>query len=255
METPALKSPILKNIPHGFYSRQGGCSEGLYTSLNCGLSSQDNPVHILQNREIVRQQMGGGALKLCGLKQIHSNIVHKLDKPWNNDNMPEGDAMVSQNPDVILAILTADCAPVLLADPQAGIIGAAHAGWKGAHLGIIENSIKAMCLIGAKRHNIRAAIGPCIHQQSYEVGPEFFSRLSAEHKDYQNFFQPSDQENHHLFDLESFVENKLLKSEVSQIDKIGQDTYRQDSRFFSYRRSTHNHEKDYGRQISVISLA
>lgn len=254
MALPVIKSPLLEKINHGFFTRQGGCSTGLYSSLNCGLSSDDDCDHIVQNRTAIINQVAGRKLTLCGLAQVHSNIVHHVDKPWQDTALPQGDAMVTRNPDIVLAILTADCAPVLFADRQSGIIGAAHAGWKGASLGIVENTIAAMCILGAQRSNIIAAIGPCIAQVSYEVGADFFKTLTENSPQYEQFFIPGERPDHLLFNLENFVKRKLLESEISQIDKSGLDTYSLEDRFFSYRRTTHTKEKDYGRQISVITL-
>ncbi len=244
---PLLDAP---NIRHGFFSRKGGCSSGIYASLNCGPGSDDKAENIAKNRRVVLSALDPKAVQICGLYQIHSNIVHFLDKPWGPDILPKGDAIVTRQKNIALGILTADCAPVLFSDPENGIIGAAHAGWKGALNGVLENTIQMMCDKGAKRTNIRAAIGPAIVQKNYEVGPEFKEAF----KEQPSFFMDSHRKDHYLFDLKGFVLNQLEKSGLSRIVALDHDTYDNPNDYFSYRRTTHAGETDYGRQISAIMI-
>ncbi len=246
-----IRNPLLQhsNIRHGFFTRKGGCSSGIYTSLNCGPGSDDNPENVKKNRHTILAELGSQGATLCGLHQIHSNIVHYMDTPWV-DELPKGDAVVTRQKNIALGILTADCAPVLFADPENGVIGAAHAGWKGALTGILENTIQIMCQKGAKIPNIIATIGPCIAQKNYEVGPEFLEKF-AEH---QHFFIKSTKKDHYLFDLKGFVTYRLEESGLDKITALPQDTYSDEDILFSYRRATHQGEKDYGRQISTIMI-
>ncbi len=250
-----IKSPLLndiQNISHGFFTRQGGCSTGLYKSLNCGPGSDDKPKNVERNRQNICASLGGENVRLCGLYQIHSNIVHFLDNVSGDYILPKGDALVTKQRNIALGILTADCAPVLLADPINNIIGAAHAGWKGALTGILENTVKVMCDNGATLENIQAAIGPCISQENYEVGPEFLSNFMAHNAKYKSYFINSPKKNHHLFDLKGFAESRLKEMGIKSLDILPFDTYANADNFFSYRRTTHHNEQDYGRQISVI---
>lgn len=239
-----LISKTLGGVLHGFFTRGGGVSTGIYGSLNCGPGSDDDPAHVVENRARALNPLSETA-DLIGLHQIHSNIVHIIDAPLRL----EGDGFVTNRPGLALSILTADCAPLLFADPQAGVIGAAHAGWKGAATGIIENTVQKMCDLGAERSRITAAIGPCIAQPSYEVGPEFYDKINDS-----RFFTPSNKNGHHQFDLPGYILAQLHKSGLTKIDHIARDTYCQEQDFFSYRRTTHRGENDYGRQISIILL-
>lgn len=239
-------SEILKNIPsikHGFFGRQGGVSDGIYSSLNCGVHSFDDKKNVQENRSIALKTLSKSA-QLIEIHQIHSNKVHVIKDDFS---IMDADGVVTDRNDIALSIVTADCAPILLADEQKKIIGAAHAGWQGANSGIIENTINAMCGLGALKGNIKAAIGPCISQNSYEVGPEFFDKIEDE-----RFFVSSSKKDHFLFDLEGFVYSKLKACNIFMIDKLSIDTYEQDNNCFSYRRKTHLGESDYGRQISII---
>jgi len=251
------KSALLSDIDHinhGFFSRKGGCSTGIYESLNCGPGSDDNPDNVTYNRQIIRAKIGSKDTDLCGLHQIHSNIVHYLGSDSDLDILPKGDALVTKQKNVALSILTADCAPVLLADPINNVIGAAHAGWKGALTGILENTIAMMCHHGAALENIRAAIGPCIAQKNYEVGPEFLENFIDQNAEYKSYFINSPKEGHHLFNLRGFTEKRLKETGITHIDILPFDTYANKDDFFSYRRTTHRSEEDYGRQISVITI-
>lgn len=251
LTSPLLQSP---DIRHGFFTRKDGHSSGLYASLNCGPGSDDSPDDVTKNRQAVLSSLDPRALKLCGLYQIHSNIVHYLDVPWQQNSLPKGDAIVTRQKNIALGILTADCAPVLFSDPENGIIGAAHAGWKGALTGILENTVHMMCQQGAEISNIAVAIGPCIAQENYEVGAEFLKHFTDQNPDHQRFFRDSPNKNHYLFDLKGFSLHRLIDAGLDKITSLPHDTYADEEAFFSYRRATHRHEKDYGRQISAIML-
>ncbi|PHZ86249.1 peptidoglycan editing factor PgeF [Paremcibacter congregatus] len=245
---------MLDNISHGFYTRKGGYSQGIYKGLNAGLGSNDNPEHVIANRDVIRTHLSPSAKNLCGVYQIHSNQVHLLDTPWQAPHMPEGDGVVTRQKYTALGILTADCAPLLFADPQAEVIGAAHAGWQGALNGVIENTLNLMVAQGARLSDIRVAIGPCIAQKNYEVGPEFRQAFTTRDAGYSKFFLPGARQNHYLFDLKAFTQDRLIRAGISDITVMPQDTYALADDFFSYRRTTHQQDPDYGRQISCIML-
>jgi polyphenol oxidase len=238
----------LPGIAHGFFGREEGVSTGLYDSLNCGPGSRDDATAVAANRARIVHALAPGA-KLVSLAQIHSAIVHTVDESWNFDLRPDGDGVVTNLPGVMLGILTADCTPVLFADEQAGVIGAAHAGWKGAVAGVLENTVAAMTKLGALPGRIVAAIGPAISQANYEVGADLRARFDAEHD---RFFIASDRPGHHRFDLTGYARMRLERARVGQIDDLGLCTYPPDNGFFSYRRTTHRGEADYGREISAI---
>ncbi|GHF18833.1 laccase domain protein [Kordiimonas sediminis] len=228
-------------------------SKGVYSSLNCGPGSNDNQAHVTENRRIVADTLSGSAhTPLLSCYQIHSNIVHHATKSFS-DNRPQADALVTRTPGLILGILTADCTPVLFYDPEVCVIGAAHAGWKGALTGILENTVSMMETLGADRQRIQAAIGPTIHQPSYEVDKNFLERFLDTDANSKRFFENGKDADHHQFDLPGYVENRLQKHGIEHIWQSGTDTY-SSSRHFSYRRSTHKGDSDYGRQISVIML-
>jgi len=249
-----IRSSIRPNIRHGFFTRNGGCSSGIYQSLNCGPGSDDNPDNVNRNRQSILSYLAPHPARLCGLYQVHSNIVHYLEMPWKKDRRPRGDAFVTRQKNIALGILTADCAPVLLADPVNGVIGAAHAGWKGALTGILENTLRMMLDKGAELSQISATVGPCIAQENYEVGPEFLACFTNQSPDHRHFFINSSKKNHYLFDLKQFSLNVLEKSGLDNITALPHDTYADEDNFFSYRRATHRSEKDYGRQISAIMI-
>jgi len=250
-------------IAHGFFGREGGVSTGLYESLNCGPGSSDEPKAVAENRRLVAAALTPNVrdTRLLSLSQIHSAVVHTLPA-WEaprregpaKDLRPEGDAMVTATPGLALGILTADCAPVLLADPKARVIGAAHAGWKGALAGVLEAALEAMEKLGAVRDRIGAAIGPCISQDNYEVGDDFRSRFLEQGAKHRRFFVPSDREGHHRFDLPGFAAYRLTAAGVGSVERLGICTYPPENGFFSFRRTTHAKEPDYGRQISAIVL-
>jgi len=240
-------------IAHGFFGREGGVSSGLYESLNCGPGSSDEPKAVTENRRLVAATLAPDVqgARLISLSQIHSAVVHTLPA-W--EERPEGDAMVTATPGLALGILTADCAPVLLADPKARVIGAAHAGWKGALAGVLEAALEAMEKLGASRDRIDAAIGPCISQDNYEVGDDFRARFLEQGAKHRRFFVPSDREGHHRFDLPGFAAYRLTAAGVGSVERLGICTYPPENGFFSFRRTTHAKEPDYGRQISAIVL-
>jgi polyphenol oxidase len=249
-------SPLLSAIPglrHGFFDRDGGVSEGIYRSLNGGLGSQDVAAHVAENRRRMAEQLGVAPSHLVTAFQIHSADVAVADAPWDNASRPRADAIVTRTTDVAIGVTAADCGPVLLVDPAARVIGAAHAGWKGALGGVLENTVKAMEGLGAQRAGIVAAIGPLIRQRSYEVGGEFVERFTSVDQANAQFFMPASRENHAMFDLAGFIRMRLESTGVLMIDDVGIDTYA-DERFFSYRRSVHRGEPDYGRHVHAIVL-
>lgn len=249
LEADSLKLP---GIAHRFFGREGGVSQGLYASLNCGPGSRDDAAAVAENRGRVATALK--AQSLVSLSQVHSAIVHTLPV-WDGSRL-EGDALVTSLPGLALGILTADCAPVLLADPKARVIGAAHAGWKGAIGGVLEAAIGAMEKLGARRDQVHAAIGPCISQENYEVGFDFRDRfLEQGGLRMRKFFVPSGKEGHYRFDLEGYAAHRLEQAGVENIEKLGICTYPPAAGFFSFRRATHAGEPDYGRQISAIVLA
>jgi YfiH family protein len=239
-------------IAHGFFGREGGVSTGLYASLNCGPGSRDDAAAVTENRRRVGDALAPGA-ELVSLSQIHSPIVHTLNS--TPVQRFEGDAMVTATPGLGLGILTADCAPVLLADASARVIGAAHAGWKGALGGVLEATLEAMEKLGAERIRIAAAIGPCISRANYEVGWDFRDRFLEPGLRNRKFFIPSDKEGHYRFDLEDFTAQRLIAAGVGSVEKLGVCTYPPENGFFSFRRTTHAGEPDYGRQVSAILLS
>ncbi len=240
----------LSSVTHGFFGRQGGVSEGLYASLNVGLGSDDDRKSVLENRRRIADSLHHDA-HLLTLYQIHSAEVVQVDSIWKEDHMPQADAMVTDKPHVILGILTADCVPVLLADASNRVIGAAHAGWKGAIGGVLENTIQQMHTLGATE--ITAAIGPCIQQASYEVDTGFRQRFLDDHAENASFFDPG-RDGHYHFDLPGYVKMRLQRAGIQSIDAIKHDTYLEGERYFSYRRSCHRSEPDYGRHLSGIML-
>ena len=239
-------------IRHGFFTRIGGVSEGIHQGLNCGLGSADLRTHVLTNRERVANYFDVDAKHLLTLHQTHSALAHSICAPFS-DTPPEGDAMATSTPGIVLGILTADCTPVLFADAQAGVIGAAHAGWKGAYGGILEATIVAMERLGAQRERITTAIGPCIAQTSYEVGEEFYERIVSASGANAAFFSPG-QPGKWQFDLPGYVAAQLSKSGITVIQDLARDTCSDALHFFSYRRATLRGEPSYGRQLSCIML-
>ena len=247
-----LRAPALGDVPHGFAGRQGGVSTGVCAGLNVGLGSEDDRLAILRNRDLARDALLPGAT-LVTVRQVHSPDVVTVTAPIAEDERPEADAMVTRTPGLILGILTADCVPVLFADREAGVIGAAHAGWKGAISGVTDRTIAAMEMLGATRAGIACAIGPCIGRASYEVTLDFAERFERDDADNARFFSAG-RARHCQFDIAAYVASRLQAAGIGRISLLDEDTYSQADRFFSYRRSCHAQESDYGRQISMIAL-
>jgi YfiH family protein len=252
MSIDIFTAAALGGIRHGFLGRRGGVSEGVCAGLNVGWGSDDDRAAIAENRRRAAEAVAPGAA-LVTVHQVHSADAVAVAVPWPDDSRPKADALVTDRPGLLLGILTADCAPVLLADPQAGVIGAAHAGWKGAFSGILESTVAAMERLGARRDRIGAAVGPCIARRSYEVDEAFLRRFAEADPANERFFAAG-REGHHQFDLEGFVLSRLAEAGLARIKALGQDTYSQPETFFSYRRATHRGEPDYGRQIALIAL-
>lgn len=241
----------LSALPHGFFGRSGGGSRGDIAGLNVGYGAQDDPQVVARNRQMAAEAIGGTGATLFTPHQVHSaDAVILANQPWNDDSRPVADAVVSASRGAVIGVVTADCAPVLLADREAGVIAAAHAGWRGAHGGIIAATIAAMEELGAQPFRIAAAIGPCIAQASYEVDDGFRARFA---KGDAVFFKPG-RAGHQWFDLEGYVAACLARCGIGSIDALGLDTYCNADRFFSYRRSVHRGEPTYGRQLSTIAL-
>lgn len=253
IEAPSLKA--LSGIRHAFFTRQGGVSTGLYASLNGGMGSNDDPAAVAQNRARMAQEIGIAPEALLALWQVHSADPVLATQPWTREDAPKADAIVTTTAGLGAAVAVADCGPILFADPDARVVAAAHSGWKGAVSGIIGATVALMEQQGAKRGNIRAVIGPLIRQPSYEVGEDFVARLLAEDKGFARFFAPADRAHHALFDLPGFIRLRLEQAGVGFIEDLGLDTYADEARFFSYRRTTHRKEADYGRLIAAITLA
>jgi hypothetical protein len=241
-------------IRHGFFTREGGVSEGLYGTLNCGLGSGDRIEHVRENRARAMARLGAEHSALCTLYQVHSADVVTLDRPFAEGDRPKADGLVTRAKGVALGVLAADCAPVLLADPEAGVIGAAHAGWKGALGGVLEATLGRMIAEGARAERTIAAIGPCIRQASYEVGGEFRARFVADETANDRFFRPSRNPGHWRFDLAGYAARRLARAGIARIDVMAHDTCADRVHFFSYRRACLMGEADYGRLLSAIIL-
>ena len=239
-------------IRHGFFTRQGGVSEGIYRGLNVGLGSRDNRGNVNENRSRICDWFDLPGDVLVTPHQVHSADVIVADGPLNGER-PKADAVVSATPGLIVGVLTADCGPVLFADSKAGVVAAAHAGWRGALDGILENTISAMEGFGAERQRITACIGPLISGANYEVGPEFVERFVERDSRHAGYFTPSERRDHRLFDLQTYILDRLIQCGVAA-HYSGHCTYADENRFYSYRRTTHRKELDYGRQISAISI-
>jgi YfiH family protein len=244
----------LDGIKHRFFTRRGGVSSGLYSSLNCGYGSADPPDNVRENRRRAASQFALAEPELLTLHQIHSTEVLTVGaERWTSPGAPRADGLVTDRPGVALGVLAADCAPVLMADPQARVIGAAHAGWKGALAGVVDGTIAAMERLGARRERLSAVIGPCIGRDSYEVGPEFPARFLAQDEANAAFFRPAARAGHSLFDLAGYLLRRLALDGVSAT-ATGHDTLAGEQKFFSYRRNTLNGVRDYGRGLSAIAL-
>jgi YfiH family protein len=251
-----LVSSLLAAAPglrHGFFSREGGVSSGIYAGLNGGLGSKDDPDHVAENRRRMAAALGVAPSRFLSAHQVHSPDVAVAEAPWDSASRPRVDAIVTRVEGLAIGVTAADCGPVLLADPAARVIGAAHAGWKGALTGVLESTVEAMEKLGAARADMVAAIGPLIRQASYEVGPEFVERFIEADAENVRLFLPSSRGGHAMFDLGGFIRMRLEHAGISVIDDLGIDTYA-DERFYSYRRSVHRGEPDYGRHVHAIVL-
>ena len=253
MTVEVIHAGCLGDVPHGFLGRRGGVSTGDLAGLNVGTGSGDDLAAIAENRRRAVEAVMSGA-GLATVFQVHSGDAVTVDSPWPHDERPKADAMATDRPNLLLGILTADCAPVLLADAGAGVVGAAHAGWRGALAGVTDSAIEAMERIGARRSRIAAAIGPCIAVPSYEVD-EAFRRNFLDDDDANARFFAEGASGRPLFDLPGYVRHRLLAAGISEVETINVDTYADEERFFSYRRATHRGEPDYGRQLSLIGIA
>ena len=246
-----ISSDALLPVRHGFFTRKGGASSGIFQGLNCGPGSTDLSEAVAINRKRVAAAMEVAPDHLQTLHQVHSPDVVTLHEPLSE--RPRADAMVTATPGILIGILTADCQPVLFADPKAGVIGAAHAGWRGVKAGVLEATLEAMAALGARRDQITAVIGPCISQASYEVGPEFVESFIDDDPDHARFFAGGNGDRA-LFDLPSFGLARLRAAGIAHAEWTRHCTYADEERFFSFRRATHRGEADYGRLISVIRL-
>jgi YfiH family protein len=247
-------SLALPGIRHGFFTREGGVSSGIYAALNCGIGSKDDRAMVLENRGRVAAAVGAPAEKLATPYQVHGTTTVTVTEVWAPGEGPKADAVVTSVPGIVLGVGSADCGPILLADAEAGVIGAAHSGWRGALAGIGESVIAAMEKLGAERRRIVAVLGPTISQPNYEVGAEVRLQFVTADEGYARFFAPSGREGHYLFDLPGAIVARLTAAGV-MASSVGLCTYADEARFFSYRRTTHRGEPDYGRQLSVIMLA
>lgn len=242
-------------IAHGFFTREGGQSTGLFASLNCGLGSGDDRDTVLRNRALVAARLRVAPEALLSAWQVHSAEAVLVTGPWPDGERPQADAMVTCTPGLALGVLTADCGPVLFADPQARVVGAAHAGWKGALTGITTSTIALMEAQGADRRRMVAVIGPMISRHAYEVGPEFAPRFTAADPANARYFTPAVRTGHFMFDLPAYLADRLRAEGVGQVSDLSLCTFSDEKRFFSYRRTTHRKEQDYGRLISAIALS
>jgi polyphenol oxidase len=245
----------LERIRHAFFTRSGGVSEGVYASLNGGVGSRDTPDKVAENRARMAAVLGVTPDRLLTAYQIHSPSVVVADEPWTPENRPRADAIVTRAPRLAIGVSTADCGPLLFADGAAGVIGAAHAGWRGALTGVIEATIAAMERLGAERDRINVALGPTIRQQNYEVGPEFVERFQTADRTNANFFAPSQRDGHAMFDLTGYIAQRVERAGITRFEDLGLCTFAEPARFFSYRRTTLHGEPDYGRHVNAIVLA
>jgi YfiH family protein len=251
IQAPALASH--SGIRHAFFTRQGGVSDGIYASLNGGIGSSDEPAKVQENRGRMAAALGAKHDALISVHQVHSPDAVIVEGPWRGER-PKADAMVTATPGLALGITTADCGPVLFADAEARVIGAAHAGWRGAVTGVLESTIAAMERLGARRATIVAVLGPTISQKAYEVGPDIIKRFAEEAPGHERFFMETERPDHAMFDLPGFIRARLEAAGIGAFTNLGLCTYSDEERFFSYRRTTHRKEPDYGRLISAITL-
>jgi len=252
LQAPSLSK--LARIRHAFFTREGGVSRGVYATLNGGVSSSDAPSNVAENRARMAAALGVAPERLLTAYQIHSPDVVVADEPWTQDNRPRADAIVTRTPQLAIGVSTADCGPLLFADAEAGVIGAAHAGWRGALSGVIEATVAAMERLGAKRARIVAVLGPAIRQPNYEVGPEFVARFVAADPGNARFFAPSERARHAMFDLAGYIAGRLERAGIGEFHDLALCNYAEPKRFYSYRRATKLGESDYGRHINAIAL-
>jgi len=243
------------NVRHAFFTREGGVSTGIYAGLNCGTGSDDKPGAVTENRRRAMARLGLGVDDLRTVHQVHGYNVLNVTDTVSAADRPRADALVTATPGVALGILTADCVPILLADGGGKVIGAAHAGWKGALAGITDAVVEAMIDLGAARSDIRAVVGPCIGPDSYEVGPEFPEPFLDEDPGNKRFFQLAERDGHYMFDLDDYVHTRLAEAGLYAVQSTALDTFADEQKFYSYRRTTHRGEPDYGRQLSAISIS
>ena len=248
------RSLLFAGIRHAFFTRQGGVSGGLYASLNGGIGSRDNAAHVTENRARMAAALDIEPHCLLSAFQCHSPDVVVVEAPWPPQARPRADGLVTRTPGLAIGVTTADCGPVLLADPKARVIGAAHAGWRGALAGIVEATVTAMERLGAARGQIRGALGPMIRQENYEVGPDLIARFAVEDAASDRFFRPAPRSGHALFDLAGYIGAQLARAGIKEVEDVGLCTYADAAQFFSFRRSTHRAEADYGRHVNAIAL-
>ncbi len=252
-----IRHPVLldvNGIAHAFFTRKDGVSDGIYASLNCGFGSGDSAAAVTENRARAAMQLGVEPKHLVTAHQVHGTEVSVVDKPWPHDRAPKADALVTTQMGIALGVLAADCAPVLLADAEAEVIAAAHAGWRGALAGVLEATVAKMIELGADQRRIVAAVGPCIGPESYEVGPEFRDRFLADNAASAKQFKPASRAGYYLFDLAGHAMWRLEAMKVKAVGRVPHDTFSDTARFYSYRRATRNGETDYGRGLSAIAL-
>ncbi|HEX6443171.1 MAG TPA: peptidoglycan editing factor PgeF [Stellaceae bacterium] len=241
-------------IRHAFFTRQGGVSTGLFAALNCGFGSGDDLDKVARNRALAAAQLELPPDRLVSCHQVHGTDVVTVERPWRREDNPRADGMVSNVPGIALGILAADCAPVLFADPEAGVVGAAHGGWRGALAGVMETTVAAMARLGARVERIQAGIGPCIGQASYEVGPDFEGAFADADPESRGFFVRADRPGHFRFDLPGYIAGRLARLGLAAMQQSGHDTAAEGDLFFSYRRACLRGEKDYGRGLAAIAL-
>lgn len=246
---------VLPGIRHAFFTRSGGVSEGVYTSMNGGVGSNDAPERVAENRARMALALGVAAERFITPYQIHSADVVAVSTPWTAETRPRADAVVTRQTGLAIGVSTADCGPLLFADSSAGVIGAAHAGWRGAFNGVIEATVSAMEKLGADRGTIAAALGPAIRQANYEVGPEFVAGFLDRDAGNAQFFSDSARADHAMFDLTGFIAAQIARAGIVKFEDLALDTYAEPERFYSFRRATHLKEPDYGRHINAIALA
>lgn len=245
----------LTGIRHGFFTREGGVSGGFYASLNGGVGSKDDARHVAENRARMAAAVGVEPARFVTAYQIHSPHVVVAEAPWTAEARPRADGIVTRMRALAIGVTTADCGPVLLAEPNARVVGAAHAGWRGALAGVVEATVDGMVRLGAERGEIRAALGPMIRQANYEVGPDLITRFGAEDPASSRFFATAARDGHALFDLAGYIRTRLARAGIHHVEDLGVCTYGDPARFYSYRRATHRAEPDYGRHVNAIALA